>query len=315
MLVFKTPIKKAKRITIQKASRKIDEYKFLHQVADNMAGFIQGDINSGIKTFKSDVDFTSLASAMADGDNKKAFSSIPWKDFSEIEGIKELYQDTLSEAGERVIKTLPKVMQPKIRFDITNPRIVKWIDTNTSALVTNLTGESEKAVRDAIRRMVKISFDEALPPRKSAKLIQDIIGLNKPQEQAVFNFRQGLVDAGFKGDALESKVSALIKQKIKERSLLIAQTETIKAVNAGQQEVWNQGFERGLFDENTEKEWVVTPDDRVCPICANPKVDGQRVLWNKNFVVWLGSNLNIRVEIPHPSAHPRCRCAMKIVFH
>lgn len=317
MFAYTEPKNANPKTLINKAQRKIPEYKFLHQIADNMAGFVQADIVSGIKTFKDKRDFTDMLEALERGNRKGVFDSIPFGEFKEIEGIRSLYEDTVAQASKRIKLTLPKVLQPKIRFDITNDRIVGLIDRNTAALVTNLKKQTEKAVRDAIKQTVKISFAEGLPPRKSAKLIKDVIGLNRPQERAVFNFRQGLVDAGFSGNALEQKVSKFAEQKLKERAILIARTETINAVNAGQQEVWNQAFEQDLIDENTDKIWIVTPDDRLCPICANPKVDGQRVNFKDDFTIWLpvGGVLSNEVKVPHPTAHPDCRCGMRLAFN
>jgi hypothetical protein len=41
----------------------------------------------------------------------------------------------------------------------------------------------------------------------------------------------------------------------------------MRASNEGQQEAWDQAVEEGLLTGNEQQEWIVTPDDRLCPEC------------------------------------------------
>jgi hypothetical protein len=60
-----------------------------------------------------------------------------------------------------------------------------------------------------------------------------------------------------------------------ERAELIARTETMRASNEGQQEAWDQAVEEGLLTGNEQQEWIVTPDDRLCP-SASPSTASRR---------------------------------------
>lgn len=81
------------------------------------------------------------------------------------------------------------------------------------------------------------------------------------------------------------------------RGELIAQTETMTASNEGQREAWGQAVEEGLLTGNEKREWIVTPDDRLCEICE--PMDGEQVGLNEMFDV-------DGEQIDGPPAHPRC---------
>jgi SPP1 gp7 family putative phage head morphogenesis protein len=86
-----------------------------------------------------------------------------------------------------------------------------------------------------------------------------------------------------------------------ERAEVIARTETMRASNAGQELAWEQAKDDGLLTGNEKKEWIVTPDDRLCPVCE--PMDGVQVPLGESFSV-NGEQLD------GPPAHPNCRCAM-----
>lgn len=85
------------------------------------------------------------------------------------------------------------------------------------------------------------------------------------------------------------------------RAEVIARTEVQRASNQGQLEAWDQATEEGLLTGTETKEWIVTPDDRLCPICE--PLDGKNVGLNENFDVDGDS-------IDGPPAHPNCRCTL-----
>lgn len=85
------------------------------------------------------------------------------------------------------------------------------------------------------------------------------------------------------------------------RAETIARTEVMDAANAGQVEAWEQATEDGLLTGNEEKEWIVTPDDRLCPVCE--PMDGVSVPLDEDFDV-------DGDQIDGPPAHPNCRCTL-----
>jgi hypothetical protein len=76
----------------------------------------------------------------------------------------------------------------------------------------------------------------------------------------------------------------------------IAHTESMWAANEGQKELWAQAVEDGLLDGDEMQVWIVTPDDKLCPICEEQ--DGMTVPIGEEF------------PTGGPPAHPNCRCTI-----
>ena len=70
----------------------------------------------------------------------------------------------------------------------------------------------------------------------------------------------------------------------------------MRAVHQGQREVWEQAVEDGLLDAGMKRTWIVTADDRLCPICE--PLDGETADLDGLFAG----------EFEGPPAHPNCRC-------
>jgi hypothetical protein len=75
----------------------------------------------------------------------------------------------------------------------------------------------------------------------------------------------------------------------------------MQAANDGQLDAWDQAQEAGLLTGDEKKEWITTPDDRICPICDD--MDGEQVGLDEEFDVD-GDSLD------GPPAHPNCRCTV-----
>ncbi len=203
------------------------------------------------------------------------------------------------------------------RFDRTNPRAVEWARDRSSKLVREITRETRAAIRATIAR----AFEQGLPPRRAARLLRSVVGLTERQagwvldlEEAIANGNPGtLVKAGKtrvripKGGANSSfiqRASDRYAQRLhRARTLLIARTETIAASNQGQIMLWSQAVQRGELKSDTTREWITTPDDRLCPYCM--AMDGQTRGLEEQFNSDLGS-------VDAPPLHPACRCAIGV---
>lgn len=126
-----------------------------------------------------------------------------------------------------------------------------------------ISGVSE-ATREEIRELVEASFAEQFDVDQLADDISDILGDDTRAEK-------------------------------------IARTESMRAANEGQQQLWDQATEAGFLTGLESKVWITTPDDRLCPVCE--PLDGQTVALDDTFDVDGDS-------IDAPPAHPNCRCTM-----
>ena len=215
-------------------------------------------------------------------------------------------------------------------FNAVNPQVIEFLRRHDLAEVRGIDNKTRLGVLAIITK----AQTDGLPPAAQARLLKKLVGLTPKQIKMVANFRT-LLEGGEKAavfrsaltralrdhrfdatliSAIESGVklpSARVDQMVDrfgERMLAfrannIARTETIRAANAGQQLLWRQMANQGIFArQDVVRVWIVTPDDRLCPICEPiPGMNPAGVELEQPFVSPVG-------DIMHPPVHPQCRC-------
>lgn len=182
-------------------------------------------------------------------------------------------------------------------FDEANQRAVTWAERNAADLVVAHADVQRLAIREA----VLAGFEQGLPPRALALDLRRLVGHTARDARAVIKRRVDLQVAGLTPDRVTSEVDRFAQRLLRRRSENIARTETIKASVQGQLEGWKQNRDARLLSRELVKEWIVTPDDRLCPICA--PLDEVQVDVDGMFDTSIG-------RVSGPPAHPSCRCAL-----
>lgn len=175
-----------------------------------------------------------------------------------------------------------------LSFNTVNPRALLYGRYRTASLLTETTAGTIEAVRILIARGIA----EGIKPRVLRNLIQNEIGLRSDQLKALENF----VAKG----ATEAQTKAYARKLLRDRALLIARTETMRAANEGQREVWLQAVEGGWLPADQMRVWVVTPDERLRD--EHRAMSGQIRGLQEKFVKPGGE----RIE---PGQEPNCRCS------
>lgn len=193
-----------------------------------------------------------------------------------------------------------------LRFDLTNPAAVKWASNNSARMITQVSADTQKGVQALVVR----AFEQGIPPRDLARMIREQgIGLTAPQAIALGNFRAGLVTAGLKAERIQVLTQRKYAQQITHRSMVIARHELLQASNRGQSLLWSESTSAGLIPDTTKRKWIITPDDRLCPICA--QMTGDRAVTGLTES-W--STPNGSVDIPQ-QIHIMCRCAQGLAIN
>lgn len=220
----------------------------------------------------------------------------------QLEPVGRVIQQTYVQAGESAANHLARHLGVRAAFNVANPRAATWAATQAGKLITEVSQTTRQGVREVIAR----AFSDGLPPRESAKLIRNLVGLTEQQGQAVVNYRFTLLEAGRTADDVARLAERYAAKLHRQRALTIARTETITASGAGQQEAWNQAVADGYLDEDaTVREWIAAEDERTCPVCGQ-ELDGKTAGLNEPFECSLG-------PILHQPAHPACRCSVGII--
>jgi SPP1 gp7 family putative phage head morphogenesis protein len=181
------------------------------------------------------------------------------------------------------------------RFDGENVAAQRAAARHAAQFVTEISAETRRAIRDIVLRSIR----EGVPAYDAARMIAGFVGMTEKQTAAAANYRAQLIDSGLRIDRVDRQVERYVGQKIRERAETIARTEIMAALNEGALESWEQAQKEGLLGEGATKEWITTPDERLCPLCA--PLDGQTVSLKGKFGT-----------VDGPPLHPRCRCAIAV---
>jgi len=195
-------------------------------------------------------------------------------------------------------------------FNEVNPRAVTFALTRSSTLVSQITPDTLKGLQHIISQ----SLLDGVPPRRQVNMIKQWVGLRLDQVKTVENFSAKLLAAkpgsivnagrsfsvkiprkGITTDFLHAQQDKYAEKLLRQRSLLIARTETARSAQAGQVELWQQGIENGLLPDTIMRLWLVTDDERLRE--AHAEMEGAIAKINEPFS-----------PIPEPGWDYQCRC-------
>ena len=293
------------RIVVDKQAPRDPEWRTIHGAADSMRREMNRAFLRAIARTQDALTLAAIERALESGDLQAAEEAIPWE-LLEREFQQEMQPaiaETVRRGGEASLKHLPAAVAAQMRFDLLNPRSVDFIRQHTAELVREVGEETKAAIRGVIQR----AFEEGMHPRRSARYIRELVGLTERQAAAVDNYRRRLLRDGASLQRAEELATRYGRRLHRHRALNIARTETLRAANEGQNLLWQQGIEEGLIlPERTFREWIVTPDDRLCEFCE--EMDGQQVGMNEPFVSPAFGAVDV------PPLHPGCRCTVVLHF-
>ena len=213
---------------------------------------------------------------------------------------------TAGDAAGRDVRhaSIRALLQPprlSMRFDIRNPEVAKWATQHAAKLVVDITEDARQGIANVVAKTQ--AGDYTL--REQQTLLRESVGLTSKQGETLMALRDELEEQGLSEREIEDELSARSDEMLDTRAETIARTESMSAANQGQQELWNQAREAGLLNGDELKEWIVTPDDTLCPLCA--AMEGVQVPMGEVFD-FDGEQVDV------PPGHPRCRCTIGLAM-
>lgn len=271
-------------------------WRALHRIADALEPQVRTAFLRAVRMVQAKLDIVNLEEALTRGTLDR---SALWQALeSELDSaLRAPLREALLGGASVADRRLPT---GSMRFDLTNPAAVRAVDTEVAILVREITEESRGAIRDLVRQSVQGAFDV----RQLARQIRGSIGLTSRYATAVQRYHERLVDGGMAEGRAFTRSQAYADRLLRHRATTIARTEVIRATNAGQQTVWTDAQREGLLPHEAKRVWIVTPDDRLCELCA--PMEDQAVGLQEPF-----QSLDVGA-IDYPPLHPQCRCAIGI---
>jgi len=154
-----------------------------------------------------------------------------------------------------------------------------------------VTGISDQ-MREQLAKVISKGLEEQMGVEGTARLIREVVPLDKQRAAQLEKYRQSLIADGVSGVELEKKVKAYSDQLVRDRARVISQTEMGRALEEG-------AFEEAKRRGATHKVWLTVSADTVCDECAAAQAEGPIPI-NQDF----GHGAAV------PPAHPRCRCTL-----
>jgi hypothetical protein len=188
-------------------------------------------------------------------------------------------QDAYSRLPARIRTAAPA-------FDSVNERAVEYLRRYSASLISGITA----AQRQTIQQTLIFGFRQGWTQAQMASAIVDGIGLTTPMSIALQNFRRTLEEGrafgAFPTDrklsdidrmlalrimrdgGTQAQIAAMVeryrRQLLNVRATAIARTESVRAYNAGQVEMWRQLRDSGAIDPGVSRKfWNYVHDDRV----------------------------------------------------
>lgn len=223
-----------------------------------------------------------------------------------------------------------KAIGTRFNFDRFDTATLDRIRAEQDRLIGQLTADA----RDSVDSIVMAGVRSGLSPEDIVGDIRELIGLTDTQARAVLNYRSML--ESLDPDALRRQLrnreldpavqaaladgtpldAALIDRATTDyednyldyRAATIAQTESVRATNAGLHDAYQQAVERGaLPDEAVRRHWQVDLDERTCPVCLSiPDLNPDGVGVDEQFESDDGPQ-------DDPPVHPNCRCSIEYI--
>lgn len=275
-----------------------DTTRLALKLSDEMAA----EIVAAFDAVRNSIDIRALSAAFETGDINLALKIIEDAQIADsLEPARQILREALVVVGEAAAEELSAYVNFQIAFELTNPEAVAFLEAFGAEMVTNVTDETMAAVHEILRQ----AYEEGITGDEAARRIVKEIGLTARDEKQLAKFKDQMRKAGLTEAEIEVEVAKFTKAKIRFRAQVIADNELVHAGNKGQEVLWEQAQAKGAIPSDAKREWIVTPDDRLCVLCSPM------------------AGVRTGVNQPYPSEppvftpsdiHVKCRCSERLIL-
>jgi hypothetical protein len=191
-------------------------------------------------------------------------------------------------------------------LDLNNPEAIRAASILGATEVTAITAATQRALREIIRNAQASGVSVPNQARAIALELKKGIGLTAPQVKSLNKLTAEWEAAGLSAGDIAGLQDRTRARMIRQRSLVIAQNETMEAANAGVNSLWDTAINEGLLPIQVIREWVTQPslnEMNPCRICR--PMDKQRRPMGEPFVSPYDGSTSLR-----PPHHIRCHCVL-----
>lgn len=314
-------------LTLEKATRKfVQPSADLIKMADSMAPRWRARFLAVVKTIKDQLTLDRIEELIALGQIEQAVV------LSETAALQlgRLWGETFTLGADETAQLVSDALNISLAYDVINDRALAEIRRNTLRLIRQFTERQREATREAIADGIR----RGINPRAMAREFRGSIGLTANQVRAVNNYRRMLSELdstaldralrdrrfdrsvvraieegkGLSTRQIETMTERYRQRYVKYRSEVIARTESLRAVHAGTDEMYQQAFDSGaLRPDALVRQWDTSKDSRVR--ASHRPMDRQKQPVGSPFITGAGNMMRYPGDPeapPEESIQDRC---------
>jgi hypothetical protein len=278
----------------------------LLRVADRRVPRWSRQIRDVIRRIRNLVKRDDLRRSAATGNLEQIFGALHDVELDQRLGrvMSKNLRDTIRAGGLASLRRLSEDLGLALDWEAIAPRAANWARARAAKLVQR----SQETRVLVVRGIVTAALEEGLDLDVLEARLFASIGLTTQEEGALAAFAAKLAETGGATAAEQRQlVEVYRKRLLRHRSRRIARTESVNAVNGGQQTVWSVAVQRRLIDPDVwAREWVaILGDGRTCIRCLT--MHGRRAAIRGFYETPEGT------PIAGPTLHVFCRCGQRLV--
>ena len=300
----------------------------LIKLADKLAPVWRERFLKVVKTIKSETTLARIEELLALGQIEEALLVTETATLQ----MGRLWGESFVIAGDETAKVIGNALNISVNYDVVNERALGEMRRNQLRLIRQFSEKQRLATREALQDGIR----RGINPKAMAREFRGSIGLTDRQVRAVNNYRRMLEEldsTALKRKLRDGRFDRTVSRAIREgkplsnqqinnmvgryrsrylkyRSEVIARTESLRAVHAGTDEMYQQAFDSGTLRPDTLiRKWDTSKDGRVRG--SHRVMEGQTRHVGEPFVTGLGNIMRYPGDPEAPPADSvQDRCAV-----
>ena len=301
----------ARRRFVEKSPRN-KAWDQLHKVADKAYPALRTLFTEAFASFREAIDWTALRELLVQGNLPEILVLLEqaWATSTDAglrDPLRRSMQTMVTQGAvasqPALAAVLPRSARLAVTFDEASPLVLDYVRTHSATLIRGIGDETRQAIRALLVQNMQAGRSwQSLVPE-----LQSMLGVTVKQADALVALRARLLAQGMREDPVMRLVDAKARQYKRLRARTVARHETMEAVSQGAQAQMTELIQQGVLEPSRYKKYfVLTNDDRLCPICRETKQ------LNSDGVGLLDPFLTPNGPYLRPPIHVTCRCVATI---
>lgn len=282
---------------------------------------VQGIVQQAFSAMLGEISVSAAEEAIRSGKAAPILDlSKPWEELAKILG--EAFTaggalgKTFYKAAEMTSHEAPLAAKP-LDLKPIEDYAVRYLDQEGGRLISQITESTQQAIVEIIQQTFTGPIDVQQAARELVALRE--FGLSSRGQASLLNYTADLQAQVDEGDMSVSQMRHLAGVRgqalRRERGVLVAQTESYNAGNAGRRKMYEEAADQGELDTEVYVLRWVTRAIHVCPRCEALH-DKTAEIKGGEFVsspVKSGNFAGKVIKVKLPTVHPGCFCAIQSV--